>query len=94
MAMLKILHSFILFPVVLLLVSLTACDEEDNKPVAGDLILCEDPRPQICTSEYDPVCSVLANGAGRTDATACTACSDTQVAGYIKGACEDVSVIE
>lgn len=61
--------------------------EDINEPGALDLILCEEPRPQICTNEYNPVCARLKDGDTRTDATGCTACSDPQVSGYEMGAC-------
>ena len=58
-----------------------------NEPGALDLILCEEPRPQICTREYDPVCGSLKDGSTRTGSTGCTSCSDPEVVGYKMGAC-------
>lgn len=43
---------------------------------------CEEPRPQVCTQEYRPVCAELQNGETKTYATGCTACSDVNVVGY------------
>ena len=60
-----------------------------NEPGALDVILCEEPRPQICTREYDPVCATLKDGSTRTGATGCTSCSDPAVVGYRDGACEE-----
>jgi len=56
---------------------------------AGDkaFITCPEPRPQICTREYNPVCARLQDGSVKTYATGCTACSDPAVRGYRPGAC-------
>ena len=62
-------------------------------------IECKDPRPEICTREYRPVCATRDTGIRCittpcpstekvTKATACTACADTKVFGYTAGACE------
>ena len=58
-----------------------------NEPGALDVILCEEPRPQICTREYNPVCATLNDGSIKTGSTGCAACSDAQVKGYVMGAC-------
>ena len=52
-----------------------------------DLTTCTSPRPQVCTQQYDPVCARLQNGTWKTSASACTACSDRQVTGYLVGPC-------
>lgn len=67
-------------------------NENFKEPGALDIILCEEPRPEICTREYDPVCAVLKDGSTRTGSTGCTSCSDSQVVGYTKGACGIVSI--
>jgi len=54
-----------------------------------ELTLCEDPRPEICTREYMPVCGYLAEeDKWRTYANACEACADPQVEGWKPGSCE------
>jgi hypothetical protein len=55
---------------------------------AANIILCKDPRPQICTMEYIPVCAMLNDGAKRTYASGCGACSDGAVASYRLNQCE------
>jgi len=56
-----------------------------------DITICTDPRPEICTMDYTPVCG-LRNVAGKeelkTYSNACSACSDPTVTGYKKDACE------
>ena len=49
---------------------------------------CVEPRPQICTREYDPVCARRSDGSWQTLSTGCTACSDEQVVGFRESACE------
>lgn len=53
-----------------------------------ELIVCVDPRPQICTAHYDPVCGRDGDGEYKTYANACSACSDGAVSGHRPGACE------
>ena len=50
---------------------------------------CLDPRPQICTAIYDPVCAYRpATGMSPTTyASDCSACADPAVAGFVRGAC-------
>jgi len=90
--MLKVLCSFSLFALSILAVGCATTTSEEkndmlNEPGALDIILCEEPRPQICTREYDPVCATLHDGTTITGSTGCTSCSDPQVVGYRKGAC-------
>ena len=55
----------------------------------GDsLTRCTEPRPQICTREYRPVCAQLQDGRFKTFPTGCTACTDPDVAGFVDGACK------
>jgi len=93
--MLKLLRLFLLvLPAVLTVSCATSSDEKNdiNEPGALDLILCEEPRPQICTREYNPVCATLNNGSTKTGSTGCTSCSDPEVVGYKMGACGIVSL--
>jgi hypothetical protein len=53
-----------------------------------ELVACKDPRPQMCTAIYDPVCGLTADDSYQTYASACTACGDTKVSGHRPGACE------
>lgn len=93
--MLKLLRLFLLvLPAVLTVSCATSSDEKNDikEPGALDVILCEEPRPQICTREYDPVCATLKDGSTLTGSTGCTSCSDPEVVGYKKGACSIVSI--
>jgi hypothetical protein len=48
---------------------------------------CQDPRPQVCTLEYAPVCGILGNRERREYSNGCSACSDHEVTGYVDGPC-------
>ena len=59
--------------------------------VKDGLTLCTEPRPEICTMDYTPVCGLQRiSGAEqwKTYSNACSACSDSTVTGYNKDACE------
>ena len=59
--------------------------------VVDDLTVCTDPRPEICTMDYTPVCGLQrVSGAEqwKTYSNACSACSDATVVGYNKDACD------
>jgi hypothetical protein len=67
--------------------------KEENKPVA-----CTDPRPQVCTMIYAPVCATRDTGVRCitapcpseekvTKSSDCNACSDPKVISYVKGEC-------
>jgi len=70
-------------------VFLTACSiNADSQKVDNVETACTEPRPQICTNEYLPVCGTKQDGSIKTYATACTACSDKQVISHHKNACD------
>lgn len=57
-------------------------------PAEGDALTpCGEPRPEICTREYRPVCARRRDGSEHTYATSCTACADENVVGHRAGAC-------
>lgn len=60
---------------------------------------CRDPRPEVCTMDYRPVCARRDSGVRcvtapcpskdwKTYSNGCTACSDPEVSAYARGACE------
>ena len=55
---------------------------------ANEMVACTEPRPEVCTQDYQPVCAVLRDGSLRTYSNGCSACSDPAVTGYREGACE------
>ena len=66
-----------------------------NKPVAGpDLVLCESPRPEMCTREYQPVCGYKSTTGDRqyhlqSYGNACAACADSEVKGFVAEDCPE-----
>jgi len=61
---------------------------------------CQDPRSEMCTQEYRPVCALRDTGVRcittpcpstewKTYSNACTACSDSDVIGYKPGECHE-----
>ena len=73
--------------VSILALSLAACDENPSSSGGNKQVPCQEPRPEICTSIYDPVCATMSDGTQKTYASDCTACSVDEVVSYIKGAC-------
>ena len=58
-------------------------------PTTSPVTSCTDPRPEVCTMEYAPVCARLESGGFRTYASGCSACADTAVVSYQDGPCEE-----
>ena len=50
--------------------------------------VCEEPRPEVCTANYVPVCGIGSDGARQTYPNGCSACSNAEVYGYLEGPCE------
>lgn len=76
---------------IALLLGLTACasvppDEAENMAAAT---VCEDPRPQVCTMDYRPVCGTLGDGSVKTHSNGCGACSDAKVTSWVEGECPE-----
>lgn len=67
------------------LLLLCACAGRESSPV----MLCTEPRPQVCTQEYNPVCGQLAAGGWHEYSSPCNACAHDAVAGYETGPCPD-----
>ena len=74
----------------LVLTLLGACAANTDEPGgqgAQQLEACREPRAQVCTMQYDPVCAVLPGGERKEYSNACTACSDERVETYQPGPC-------
>lgn len=78
---------------VIALLVLVGCSGPDRQPEAnsdagmGPLVACTDPRPEVCTMQYAPVCAELAAGGRREYASSCNACSDPAVTDVRTGSC-------
>ena len=53
-----------------------------------EVTVCTDPRPQMCTMDYRPVCGTKSDGSQATYSNGCGACSDPEVVEYRDGECE------
>jgi hypothetical protein len=75
---------------VTLLLSLFACAGGQPKPTPKDGLqtACIEPRPQICTMDYTPVCAALVSGQEKTYSNGCSACADVNVVSHRPAACE------
>ena len=67
-------------------------------PAKGEPVVCTEPRPQVCTQIYAPVCATRDTGVRCikapcpseelvTKSSACNACSDPKVYSYVQGEC-------
>lgn len=67
---------------------LSACNGAATLDTASsEGMQCADPRPQVCTMEYNPVCAVLSSGSSKQYSSPCNACADDAVMRYLSGAC-------
>lgn len=63
--------------------------EKENNSESDALVVCPEPRPQMCTMDYRPVCAELKDGSFKTFANGCTSCTDLEVVGYRAGECKE-----
>lgn len=75
-----------LFVILLVSLELGACAAKEPA-LPADIVQCRDPRPEVCTMEWNPVCGVLEDGSRKTYPTGCTACSHNEVVGWLAGEC-------
>ena len=71
--------------------TITACTTNINADKEGSNTTstpCKDPRPQICTMNYQPVCGLLNDNQQKTFSNGCAACSDSKVKSYAENACQ------
>lgn len=70
----------------LLLVSVAASGCRSQLP--RDMTACDEPRPEVCTHDYRPVCGYMpGEDRWKQFGNGCTACSDPAVAGWRAGPC-------
>ncbi|MEM1111475.1 MAG: hypothetical protein AAGI11_06165 [Pseudomonadota bacterium] len=73
-------------PGIALALMLGACASQPEPP---QRTLCEDPRPQVCTMEYNPVCALRTAGGWETYSSPCNACADDRVFSHLPAACPE-----
>ena len=64
---------------------LVACT--GSSPAPDPVTQCSEPRPQVCTMEYNPVCATLWDGATKQYSSPCNACAHDAVASYLADVC-------
>lgn len=76
---------------ILVVVALNACasTNADKSMLAAGATVCEDPRPQVCTMDYRPVCGTLGDGTSKSYANGCGACADAEVRSWIDSTCPE-----
>ena len=98
----KLTHLITIFGITLFCTSCsTPVSSEDTKQQVDSslYIKCKEPRPEICTREYNPVCATVKTSVvcvttpcpsaeEKTYATGCTACADPKVIKYRQGQCD------
>ena len=74
---------------IALLLGLTACTtvQRDATGNAAAATVCEDPRPQVCTADYRPVCGTLGDASVKTYSNGCSACGDSNVTSWVEAEC-------
>ena len=91
-----IIANFAILSALLLLVS---CATHRIDQIPPGAVQCTEPRPEICTMDYTPVCATIDNGTRcattpcestetATYANACSACADPAVIYHLPAACE------
>ena len=66
-----------------------SADLEVSEVPVLQTVQCEEPRPKICTLQYEPVCAVMESGSINTYPSACNACADIAVSAWRPEPCEE-----
>ncbi|MEN8136718.1 MAG: hypothetical protein ABFS18_14475 [Thermodesulfobacteriota bacterium] len=92
-----------LFPLLLLALTTSSCSGTiavEATAAGHESVACLEPRPQICTHDYNPVCATRDTGIrcvttpcptteNKTYSNGCSACSDKNVISYRPGRCPE-----
>ena len=73
---------------VLMLGACATAGPDKPAPPAGATV-CEDPRPEVCTMDYRPVCGTLRDGSKKTYSNGCGACADAEVVSWVENECPE-----
>lgn len=89
--LMKVLYGVPVATLLVMVLALTGCQKTDTDPAlpgADVAVKCQDPRPEMCTLEYLPVCGLHNSAQGwKTFGNACAACREAGVVGYKAGEC-------
>ena len=64
---------------------LNGCDTSSDNEILDTM--CSDPRPEVCTMEYDPVCGYKSDKTSKAYSSGCSACTEKEIIGYKNGEC-------
>lgn len=69
--------------------ALPACAQQPpaTPPAPPGQVTCTQPRPEVCTKDFRPVCGTRRDGTRRTYGNGCSACADQNVVSHIPGPC-------
>jgi len=56
-------------------------------PAPPGQVMCTEPRPQVCTKDFRPVCATRRDSTRRTYGNGCDACVDANVVSHVPGPC-------
>lgn len=84
----RLMLALLIYPCLILMGCSSVTETKNIKTSESKITTCKEPRPQICTLNYLPVCATTKNAKEKTYANGCTACSDKNVVNYREGACE------
>jgi hypothetical protein len=73
---------------VAFLVGCSGVSAPQDNPDHPTFTQCVNPRPQVCTHDYRPVCGESEDGTTKTYGNACGACSHQTVIGHRPGECQ------
>ena len=75
--------------VALLTLGACASSPDGESMSSANATQCEEPRPQVCTADYRPVCANLKDGSSKTYSNGCSACGDAEVVSWVENACPE-----
>lgn len=87
--MVHVIYRIILVATASLVLGACASSGADESMPVANATVCEDPRPQVCTMDYRPVCGTLNDGSTKTYANGCGACADAAVTSWVENACPE-----
>ena len=83
----------LLFAILVLVSGCQSYVKDDHSGTDSDmdaeLEMCVDPRPEICTMEFAPVCGMRDGGEKESYPNGCGACSNQEIVGYLPGECAE-----
>lgn len=84
----RLIVTLLVFPCLTLTGCSVTSDTKKAQNTESKIITCKEPRPQVCTLHYQPVCATRQSAVEKNYANGCTACADKHVVSYREGVCE------